>query len=66
MMAAVFAATSLALVAGWSGRDRAAAALLALALVLAAGLFLWEIWSPVDGFRMPWIDVRLPEGPGSA
>jgi hypothetical protein len=65
-MTAVFAATTLALSAGLWGRERAAGALLALALLLATGLFLWEVWSPTDGFRMPWIDVRAPGPTGPA
>lgn len=59
MMAAVFAAMLLALVAGWLGSRRAAIALVVLALVLAIKLFLFEIYSPEYGFRMPWIKTQL-------
>ncbi len=31
--------------------------LVAVALVLAVHLFLWEIHSPEYGFRMPWIQT---------
>jgi hypothetical protein len=30
-----------------------------LSLFLAIWLFLWEIWSPETGFRMPWIQTEL-------
>lgn len=59
MMVAVFAAMLAALVVGWFGGRRLALGCLSLALALAVALFLWEIWSPEYGFRMPWIDVRL-------
>jgi ABC-type Mn2+/Zn2+ transport system permease subunit len=58
MMVAVFAAMSAALVFGWLGRRREATACLVLSLVLATGLFLWEVYSPEYGFRMPWIQVE--------
>jgi hypothetical protein len=58
MMALAFAAMTLALGALLAGRRRLAAAALALGFVLAIGLFLWEIWSPETGFRMPWLQVR--------
>jgi hypothetical protein len=63
MMVAVFAAMLAALVIGWFGRRDLALGCVALALALAGALFLWEIWSPEYGFRMPWIDVRL-DAPG--
>lgn len=59
MMVAVFAALSAALGFGWFGSRRLALACAALALGLGVWLFLWEVWSPEYGFRMPWIDVRL-------
>ncbi len=37
-----------------------AIALVAVALVLAVKLFLWEIYSPEYGFRMPWLQTELP------
>ncbi len=63
MMAAVFAVLSLALVVGWFGRRSLALACLAVCLVLAVKLFLWEIYSPEYGFRMPWIQTELLPGP---
>ena len=62
MMVAVFAAMTLALLLGRFGSRRLAVTCVALALVLAVGLFLWEIWSPEYGFRMPWLQTWL--GPG--
>lgn len=57
MMAAVFATMLLALVAGWFGSRRIAVALVLLCLLLAIKLFLFEIYSPEYGFRMPWIQT---------
>jgi hypothetical protein len=57
MMAMVFAILAAGLAVGWFGSRRLAIILVAVALVGAAGLFLWEIYSPEYGFRMPWIDT---------
>ena len=57
MMALIFALLSSALVIGWFGRRGIAILLVAAALVFAVHLFLWEIHSPVYGFRMPWIET---------
>jgi hypothetical protein len=57
MMAVIFAILSAALVVGWFGRRTYAIVLVAVALLLAVHLFLWEIHSPEYGFRMPWIQT---------
>jgi hypothetical protein len=57
MMAAIFAVMSAALVTGWFGRRSISIVLIAIALVLAVHLFLWEIHSPEYGYRMPWIQT---------
>jgi asparagine N-glycosylation enzyme membrane subunit Stt3 len=57
MMAVIFATMSVALVTGWFGRRSLAIVLVAVALVLAVHLFLWEIHSPEYGFRTPWIQT---------
>lgn len=62
MMVAVFAAMLLALVLGWSGQRRAAVACFFICFALSAGLFLYEIYSPEYGFRMPWIQTQLDDG----
>jgi predicted MFS family arabinose efflux permease len=59
MMAAVFATMLAALLAGWYGWKRASVALVVLCLVLAVKLFLFEIYSPETGFRMPWIQTQI-------
>jgi hypothetical protein len=58
MMVLVFAALLAAFVCGWLHKTAAAIGLLALAFVLAAALFLWEVYSPRYGFAMPWIQVE--------
>lgn len=58
MMVAVLAAMSLALGCGYAGRRGLAAALFVLCLCLATGLFLYEVYSPDYGFRMPWLQVE--------
>ncbi|MDQ3446602.1 MAG: DUF5993 family protein [Pseudomonadota bacterium] len=50
---------SVALICGWFGRRSLAVALLVLCLALSIGLFLFEIYSPEYGFRMPWIQTQL-------
>jgi hypothetical protein len=57
MMALVFALLSGALLAGRFGRRPMAIGLLVLTLLLAVHLFLWEVYSPEYGFRMPWIQT---------
>ncbi len=57
MMAVIFATLSGALVAGWLGRRVVAIVLVAVTLLLAIHLFLWEVHSPVYGFRLPWIQT---------
>ena len=63
MMAAVFAAMFLALILGWLGRRTLAIASLAACLVLSVWLFLFEIYSPETGFRMPWIKTEFQNTP---
>jgi hypothetical protein len=57
MMAAIFATALLAFVATWRGRQRMASLCLLLSIALAVGLFLYEIYSPEYGFRMPWLQT---------
>ena len=59
MMVAGFSSMVLALLAArWGPRWLALAALLAC-LALSTALFLYEIDSPVDGFRLPWLQATL-------
>ena len=64
MIVAVFSALFLTLVLGWFGRR----GLATIALVACLGLFIWEflfeIYSPEYGFRMPWIQIELRVEPG--
>ncbi len=57
MMAAVFASLFAALALDFFGRRRIAMACLLLSLGLGVGLFLWEVYSPDYGFRMPWLEL---------
>jgi hypothetical protein len=59
MMASLFAVLLTAFVLNFSGRGRPAVACLFVCLGLCVGLFLWEIYSPEDGFRMPWLQVDM-------
>jgi hypothetical protein len=65
MMAAVFATMFLSLVLGWIGRRALAIASLAACLVLSVWLFLFEIYSPDYGFRMPWIKTEIQQIPSA-
>jgi hypothetical protein len=57
MMAAVFASLLLAFVFDFAGWRCLALSCLLACLVLGAGLFLWEVYSPDYGFRMPWLQL---------
>ena len=57
MMAFIFAVLSAALLVGWFGRRSLAIVCVAVALLSAVYLFLWEIRSPVYGFSMPWLQT---------
>ena len=59
MMAAVFATLVAAFVLDLIGWQRLAVGSLLLSLVLGVWLFLWEVYSPDYGFRMPWLQVEL-------
>ena len=63
MMVVVFATMSLALICVWLRWRRPSIALFASSLAIAAGLFLYEIYSPEYGFRMPWIQTESNAGP---
>lgn len=59
MMASLFAILLAAFVLDFSGLRKLAVGCLFLSFVLCVGLFLWEIYSPDYGFRMPWLQVEL-------
>jgi hypothetical protein len=59
MMLVVFATMSLALLAGYYGPRWLAVLSILTCLALSIGLFLFEIYSPEYGFRMPWLQVQL-------
>jgi len=59
VMVATFATLLAALVASRLERTRLAAWLIVSTFALAVGLFLYEIYSPDYGFRMPWIQTEL-------
>jgi hypothetical protein len=56
-MAAVFATLLLALILEVAGLRRLAVGSLFVSLALCVGLFLWEVYSPDYGFRMPWLQL---------
>lgn len=57
MMAPVFASLLLAFILDLAGFRRFALASLFVSLALCVGLFLWEVYSPDYGFRMPWLQL---------
>ena len=59
MMAITFALLLAAIVLNLSDLPRSAMACLFLCLIMVIGIFLWEIYSPAYGFRMPWLQVDL-------
>jgi hypothetical protein len=63
MMLAVFAMMSVALLAGYRGPQWFAVLSMLVCLALSIGLFLFEVYSPEYGFRMPWLEVQLDAVP---
>ena len=59
MMAAIWASLLIAFVLDVSGLRRLAVCCLLLSLALCVWLFLWEIYSPDYGFRMPWLQAEV-------
>jgi hypothetical protein len=57
MMTAVFATMLLAFILDLAGLSRLAVSCLVVSLALSTGLFLWEVYSPDYGFRMPWLQL---------
>ncbi len=66
MMTAIFASLTAAWVAAWRGRRDLSLLALGLCLALSIWLFLFEIYSPEYGFRMPWIQTWLDGRGGTA
>lgn len=60
MMTLIFALLTLSLCLGYLGRGRIALVCLLATLGFSIGLFLFEVYNPEYGFRMPWIEVRTP------
>jgi hypothetical protein len=58
MMVAVYGTLLGAFVLDLAGLRRFAVCCLLLSLALAVWLFLWEVYSPDYGFRMPWLQVE--------
>jgi hypothetical protein len=58
MMAIVYATLLMAFILDLAGQRRIAISCLFLSLALGVGLFLWEVYSPDYGFRMPWLQVE--------
>jgi hypothetical protein len=55
MVTVVFITMFLALVLAWFGQWRLAGAVLTVCVCVYVAEFLWEVWSPVYGFEMPWL-----------
>lgn len=62
MMVAIFASMALSLLGARRGPRWLALVALVACLALSTGEFLYEIDSPVDGFRLPWLQALLPGG----
>jgi hypothetical protein len=61
MMFAIFATLLVAFILDHAGWRRSAVACLVASLGLCIYLFMWEIYSPDYGFRMPWLQVELKQ-----
>ena len=61
MMFAIFATLFVAFILDYAEWHRSALACLAASLALSIYLFMWEIYSPDYGFKMPWLQVELKQ-----
>jgi hypothetical protein len=59
MMVPVFGSMLLALTLGWFVRRWLGIVFIALSFALALGQFLFEVYSPDYGFRMPWLQTEI-------
>ena len=59
MMVAVFATMLVAFACAWFRRRALAIGAFVASLLLATGVFLYEVYSPEYGFRMPWIQTQV-------
>ncbi len=66
MMVMVFATMLLALSCAYFGPPRLAVIVLLVCLALSTALFLFEIYNPDYGFRMPWLQVEFERTPHAA
>jgi hypothetical protein len=62
MMVAIFTSMTFALVAARVGPRWLSMAALLVCLALSMGEFFYEIDSPVDGFRLPWLQAAIDTG----
>ncbi|WP_049857983.1 hypothetical protein [Trabulsiella odontotermitis] len=58
-MLIVFTVLALSLLFAYFGRKMVATLLIIICLALSVKQFLWDIYSPEDGFRMPWLQVKV-------
>ncbi len=63
MMVLIFAAMLLALFCAYFRYPRLAVVALLACLAFSTAMFLFEIYSPDYGFRMPWLQVEFRHAP---
>jgi hypothetical protein len=63
-LAVVFSTLLAAMILGFLGRPRPASLCILACLLLAVWQFLFEIYDPKEGFRMPWLQAELQIQPG--
>jgi hypothetical protein len=61
MMFAIFGTLLAAFILDHAACRRSALACLVASLCLCIYLFIWEIYSPDYGFKMPWLEVGLKQ-----
>jgi hypothetical protein len=61
MMFAIFATMLVAFILDHAGWQRSAVSCLVVSLGFCIYLFMWEIYSPDYGFKMPWLQVELKQ-----
>jgi len=61
MMMFISTSLSLSFLLLWLRRINAAIILALICLALSVQHFLWEVYNPEYGFRMPWIQTKIPD-----
>ncbi len=55
MMILIYSCMFLAMLSGWFHKEKISLLFFVVSLILATGWFMFHVYSPEYGFRVPWI-----------